>query len=101
LLAKNKRVDILLMGGFNWGRKSLEQIGAEVFKYRNVFFAPKIKTHFRIHIKKLTLAARAEYQLDVTNPKWKYKSGQDYTLDSTKFNMFLFSVGLGFNMPNY
>ena len=98
LISKKKWVDLILKFGFNWGRKTLriEEENTPEIKYRNVFFAPKARGELRFNMKPIALSFKTDYQLDITNPRWKHKKGANLSIDSTKFHGFFFYACIGY-----
>lgn len=100
ILNELKDIDLIVIPGINWGTNKITTTSSiSTSKYRNRFFAPKIKVEFRIFYKTLSFTIGADYQMDTSRKNWDHKEGENiHTLPNSKPHSILpyFSLGYRF-----
>ena len=95
---KSNTVDILIIPGINWGTNKVSVENGNS-KYRNRFFALKVKTELRFNIKYLSIALAADYIIDTSRKNWDHKKGENsFSFPNPKSISILpyFSIGYRF-----
>jgi hypothetical protein len=95
IFQRNKNVDFIFTGGFNFGRLRLSN---SQFNERNSLVAPKIMVQSRIKIKKLALSVSGEYQFDVSNQEWhklRFGARQSFVVQKFKQSGYFIRLSLG------
>lgn len=95
LLPQNKYIDLFMCGGALVGSQRIIVNGRSTQVYRNFYACALPQIELRIQaIKQISLGFEASYLYDLTNPRWKSRSG-GYLLNHSKFSGATANVFIG------